>query len=253
MANQNAVATGKHWHYVAGARREGREDAGAMGSDMRILIADDHRLIVEGVKLKLAELGPETDFAVAQDVDELRDLIRSEDARTLRLALIDLAMPGAHGTAHLLETIRALPGLPVIVLSGSEDPALMKELLSAGARGFIPKAYSPEVMLSAVRLVLSGGTYVPPMMLDERHVAVPPPPGASSGIDSLEERLRKLLTERQIDVLRLLSQGKPNKLIARDLGISEGTVKIHLAAIFRALNVRNRVEAVVASRRISGL
>ena len=252
MAKQSAVAPAKRWHYVSSARHEGR-GAGRLGSDMRILIADDHRLIVEGVKLKLAELGPETDFAVAQDVDELRDLIRSEDARQLKLAMIDLAMPGAHGTSHLLETIRALPGLPVIVLSGSEDPALMKDLLSAGARGFIPKAYSPEVMLSAVRLVLSGGTYVPPMMLDERHVAVPPPPGASNGIDTLEERLRKLLTERQIDVLRLLSQGKPNKLIARDLGISEGTVKIHLAAIFRALNVRNRVEAVVASRRISGL
>jgi DNA-binding NarL/FixJ family response regulator len=93
------------------------------------------------------------------------------------------------------------------------------------------------------------------MMLDERHVAVPPPPGAngSESVRALEERLRTLLTERQMDVLRLLSQGKPNKLIARDLGISEGTVKIHLAAIFRALNVRNRVEAVVASRRISGL
>lgn len=222
---------------------------------MRILIADDHRLIVEGVKLKLAELGPDTVFAEASDVDDLRRFIHGDQARGLDLAMIDLAMPGAHGTAHLAEVIRALPGLPVIVLSGSEDPALMKELLAMGARGFIPKAYSPEVMLSAVRLVLSGGTYVPPMMLDERHVAVPPPPGANGGESAraLEERLRHLLTDRQMDVLRLLSQGKPNKLIARDLGISEGTVKIHLAAIFRALNVRNRVEAVVASRRISGL
>jgi DNA-binding NarL/FixJ family response regulator len=221
---------------------------------MRILIADDHRLIVEGVKLKLAELGPDTTFAEAVDVDELRRIIHGEQARGFHLALLDLAMPGAHGTAHLAETIQTLPGLPVIVLSGSEDPALMKELLAMGARGFIPKAYSPEVMLSAVRLVLSGGTYVPPMMLDEHHVAPPALPGASAeNARTLEERLRKLLTERQIDVLRLLSQGKPNKLIARDLGISEGTVKIHLAAIFRALNVRNRVEAVVASRRISGL
>jgi DNA-binding NarL/FixJ family response regulator len=118
-------------------------------------------------------------------------------------------------------------------------------------QGFIPKAYSPDVMLSAVRLVLSGGVYVPPMLLLEggaAAAAIHTEPAAS-----LEERLRKLLTERQIDVLRSLSQGKPNKVIARDLGISEGTVKIHLAAIFRALNVRNRVEAVVASRRISGL
>jgi len=229
---------------------------------MRILIADDHRLIVEGVKLKLAELGPGTDFVTAMDMAELRDAIHAPDAASLSLALVDLAMPGVQGSEHLTEVIEQLPELPVIVLSGVEDPNLMKNLLAMGVQGFIPKAYSPDVMLSAVRLVLSGGVYVPPLMLQERSdgavngaatsAAQAPAPMAASS-DSLEERLRKLLTERQIDVLRLLSQGKPNKLIARDLGISEGTVKIHLAAIFRALNVRNRVEAVVASRRISGL
>jgi DNA-binding NarL/FixJ family response regulator len=192
------------------------------------------------------------------DVAELREAIHSPDASSLSLALIDLAMPGVHGNEHLTEVIEHLPHVPVMVLSGSEDPGLMKGLLAMGVQGFIPKAYSPDVMLSAVRLVLSGGVYVPPLLLQERAdgaaatltTNAQPAPTSS---DSLEERLRKLLTERQIDVLRLLSQGKPNKLIARDLGISEGTVKIHLAAIFRALNVRNRVEAVVASRRISGL
>jgi len=228
---------------------------------MRILIADDHRLIVEGVKLKLAELGPDTDFVTAMDMAELREAIHAPDAASMSLALVDLAMPGVHGSEHLTEVIEHLPQVPVIVLSGVEDPNLMKTLLAMGVQGFIPKAYSPDVMLSAVRLVLSGGVYVPPLMLQERvdgvanggAMATQPPSPAPTSADSLEERLRKLLTERQIDVLRLLSQGKPNKLIARDLGISEGTVKIHLAAIFRALNVRNRVEAVVASRRISGL
>lgn len=231
----------------------------AMGNEMRILIADDHRLIVEGVKLKLAELGAGTEFVMAMDMAELREAIHAPEAPSLSLALIDLAMPGVQGSEHLAEVIEHLPNVPVMVLSGSEDGALMKSLLAMGVQGFIPKAYSPDVMLSAVRLVLAGGVYVPPLLLQERvDGAVPTPPPASAaqmapGADSLEERLRKLLTERQIDVLRLLSQGKPNKLIARDLGISEGTVKIHLAAIFRALNVRNRVEAVVASRRISGL
>jgi len=231
----------------------------AMGNDMRILIADDHRLIVEGVKLKLGELGPGTEFVVAMDKTELREAIHSPEAAALSLALIDLAMPGVQGNEHLTEMIEQLPHVPLIVLSGSEDPALMKGLLAMGVQGFIPKAYSPDVMLSAVRLVLSGGVYVPPLLLQE-HVdgagTTPASPAASAQSafsDSLEERLRKLLTERQIDVLRLLSQGKPNKVIARDLGISEGTVKIHLAAIFRALNVRNRVEAVVASGGVSGL
>src|SRR3546814_18183615 len=105
-------------------------------------------------------------------------------------------------------------------------------------------------MLSAVRLVMSGGVYVPPMLL-----AAAPGAVANNGhrnLDSLDA-LRELLTERQIEVLRLLSQGKPNKSIARDLNISEGTVKIHLAANFRAQDVRNRGEAVVASRKLAEL
>ena len=112
-------------------------------------------------------------------------------------------------------------------------------------------------MLSAIRLVLAGGIYIPPLLLANAQAQGWQPdeakPHAASDPARSIDGLRNLLTERQIDVMRLLSQGKPNKLIARDLGISEGTVKIHLAAIFRALNVRNRVEAVVASRKLQGL
>ena len=218
--------------------------------DMRILIADDHQLVAEGARLKLAELGPGTEFTIALNVAELRHALRQESPPAL--ALIDLTMPGVHGREHLAEVIAAWPGVPVIVLSGAESPALIRELLAMGVQGFIPKAYSADVMLSAVRLVLSGGVYIPPMMLqaDEPLVAPPPSTTGEGAAAQLEERLHQLLTERQLDVLRLLSTGKPNKVIASDLGISEGTVKIHLAAIFRALNVRNRVEAVVASRRI---
>jgi DNA-binding NarL/FixJ family response regulator len=218
--------------------------------DMRIVIADDHQLIAEGARLKLAELGPGTEFTIALDIEELRQALRQESPPAL--ALIDLTMPGVHGREHLSEVIAAWPGVPVIVLSGAESPALIRELLAMGVQGFIPKAYSADVMLSAVRLVLSGGVYVPPMMLQADEPLVLPPPSATAegAAARLEERLHQLLTERQLDVLRLLSKGKPNKVIASELGISEGTVKIHLAAIFRALNVRNRVEAVVASRRI---
>ncbi|MGN6328724.1 MAG: LuxR C-terminal-related transcriptional regulator [Rhodanobacter sp.] len=217
---------------------------------MRIVIADDHQLIAEGARLKLAELGPGTEFTIALDIEELRQALRQESPPAL--ALIDLTMPGVHGREHLSEVIAAWPGVPVIVLSGAESPALIRELLAMGVQGFIPKAYSADVMLSAVRLVLSGGVYVPPMMLQADEPLVLPPPSATAegAAARLEERLHQLLTERQLDVLRLLSKGKPNKVIASELGISEGTVKIHLAAIFRALNVRNRVEAVVASRRI---
>ena len=222
---------------------------------MKILIADDHRLVIEAVKAKLSELEPGIEFVLAMSVDEL--LAHATDE--LDLALIDLNMPGADGQAHIDEIRRRHPAVPVIVLSGYEDPAIMRSALERGVLGFIPKAYSPDVMLSAVRLVLAGGVYVPPMMLTAL------PPGIVAGVPAVQngdarsaaassatlEHLRSVLTERQVEVLQLLSQGKPNKLIGRSLGISEGTVKIHLAAIFRALNVRNRTEAVVAAQSLT--
>lgn len=220
---------------------------------MRILIADDHRLIVEGMKMKLAELGGDIEFEVAATVAELREALAR--GTTPDLALIDLAMPGVNSHQHLLDVLRQYPATRVVVVSGSQDPGLMRELFDLGIHGFIPKAYSPDVMLSAVRLVLAGGIYVPPMMLQPDVDTTPPGAMATDPHETaaMEARLRKLLTERQLDVLRLLARGKPNKVIARDLGISEGTVKIHLAAIFRALNVRNRVEAVVAAQRLGNL
>ena len=225
---------------------------------MKVLIADDHRLIVEGVKTKLSELEQEVEFVVAMNIAEFDAVLNRADS-ALDLAIIDISMPGAQGHRHIAEMRRVAPEVPIIVLSGSEDTELIRTLLELGVQGFIPKAYSPDVMLSAVRLVLSGGVYVPPLLLAGVQARGWTPavelPAASRNLPSAAEQhsldgLRQILTERQIDVMRLLSQGKPNKLIARNLGISEGTVKIHLAAIFRALNVRNRVEAVVASRSL---
>lgn len=225
---------------------------------MKVLIADDHRLIVEGVKTKLSELGEEVEFVVAMDIAEFDAAIAPPKGDAIDLAIIDISMPGAQGHRHIAQLRQVTPAVPIIVLSGSEDTDLIRTLLDLGVQGFIPKAYSPDVMLSAVRLVLAGGVYVPPMLLAGVQARGWNPPvqstPSSHAVSALPQPsldgLRQILTERQIDVMRLLSQGKPNKLIARDLGISEGTVKIHLAAIFRALNVRNRVEAVVASSRL---
>ncbi|TKD29913.1 response regulator transcription factor [Azotobacter chroococcum] len=215
---------------------------------MKILIADDHDLLVEAVQVKLAQLGPGIDFLRAARVDQLLLLAASEAPD---LALVDLGMPDAHGYEHIAELCRSYPLMRLIVLSGVDDPEVMRAILDLGAMGFIPKAYSSEVMLSAVRLVLAGGVYVPPMLLGAL-ARKSPSADATMEIVTLEN-LRHLLTERQVDVLRLLLLGKPNKLISRELGISEGTVKIHLAAIFRALKVRNRTEAVVAARGLGEL
>ena len=232
---------------------------------MKILVADDHRLIVEAVKAKLSELEGGVTFVLALTVDE----IFANSSDDLDLAVIDLNMPGAVGHSHIDELRRRYPDLPVIVLSGDDHTDVMRSALESGVLGFIPKAYSPEIMISAVRLVLAGGVYVPPMMLSALAPGVvvgaakPQPwpaaqPAHGEDMELAAEartlaHLRNVLTERQVEVLRLLSQGKPNKLIGRSLGISEGTVKIHLAAIFRALNVRNRTEAVLAAQVLTAV
>lgn len=228
---------------------------------MRILIADDHRLIIEGVKLKLRELG-DVHFVEAESVEQLR--VRLTESPRPDIALIDMAMPGAEGTAHIKEAVETLRecgdelGLvrarPVVVLSGTEDSQSIRHVLDLGVQGYIPKSSPPDVILNAVRLVMGGGIYVPPEAMKPASASVASPAfpinGHGNGNLPTKERLKSVLTERQMDVLTLLAKGKPNKRIATDLGISEGTVKIHLAAIFRALHVRNRLEALVAAQHL---
>lgn len=226
---------------------------------MLVLIADDHRLIIEGVKLKLRELGDDVQFVEAETVAQLRDKLAQGPAPDV--ALIDMAMPGAEGVEHIKETVAALRGpeddgtsrqRPVIVLSGTEDPSAIRHVLDLGVQGYIPKSSPPDVILNAVRLVVGGGIYVPPEAMKAAVATTAPAFTLPNGNDGLtaRERLATVLTDRQIDVLKLLAKGRPNKLIARELGISEGTVKIHLAAIFRALHVRNRLEALVAAQHL---
>lgn len=227
---------------------------------MRVLIADDHRLIIEAVKQKLHELGDDVQFVEAETVSALRE--RLSESPMPDVALIDMAMPGSDGgVEHIKDAVKALGGSaddgssrgrPVIVLSGTEDPSSIRQVLDLGVQGYIPKSSHPDVILNAVRLVVGGGIYVPPEAMRSAAATVAPVFALSHGNDGLttKERLATVLTDRQIDVLKLLAKGRPNKLIARELQISEGTVKIHLAAIFRALHVRNRLEALVAAQHL---
>ncbi len=155
------------------------------------------------------------------------------------LLLMDLHMPGADGTATVRAIRERVPQLPLAVVSADEDTGTVSELLRMGVCGFIPKSDSASVIVSAVRLILAGGTYVPPRLVDA---------ASAQRLDYVTNGARLGLTARQLDVLRLLGQGLSNKLIARELGITEGTVKVHLLAVFRALNVRNRTAAVIAAR-----
>jgi DNA-binding NarL/FixJ family response regulator len=157
------------------------------------------------------------------------------------LMLLDLNMPGMNGAAGIRRVAENHPQLPVIVLSASETRESVREVIAAGALGFIPKSSSSAVMQLAIRLVLSGGVYLPAQLL----MTEAPSTSDRAGHDEPVK-----LTGRQSDVLRLLAAGMSNKQICRELDLGESTVKVHIAAIFRALDVGNRTEAANAARRL---
>ncbi len=186
----------------------------------------------------VAEDAPTTDACLAE---------RVAAGEPVSVALIDWRMPGVDGVAWFRGLIATNPATRIVVMSGAEDAMMVRELLAAGAAGFIPKTDSAAVILQAMRLVLAGGTYAPVRLLSggvDAFAGGAARRANSGGVDSL--------TGRQLDVLRLLAKGLPNKLIARELDLSEGTIKVHILAIFRTLNVSNRTEAVIAAANFLG-
>jgi DNA-binding NarL/FixJ family response regulator len=218
---------------------------------MKILIVDDHPLIREGSSHVLRTLDPAIELLACASCQEALNTISAHP--DIGLILLDLGLPGTSGV-EALDLVRAhAPGMAVVVLSANEDAKIVVQALERGAMGFIPKTSSNDVLLGALRLVLAGGVYVPRQALDaggqetlSHSVSAQPDPTAVPPQNAADLGL----TSRQADVLALLLQGKPNKLICRELDIAEGTVKIHLAAVFRVLGVTNRVQAVMAASRL---
>jgi DNA-binding NarL/FixJ family response regulator len=208
---------------------------------MKILVGDPHPLFRAGLRLLLEPLREGVAFDEAGTFDGLVDQCR--DGGRHDLILMDLRLPGWPGFEGL-RAVRALqPDTPLVVVSASEDVGDMRQALDQGARGFIPKSSSSAVLRGALDLVLSGGVYVPPMAF-----RASPEPSEHHQEPEDEPRGSRGLTTRQRDVLTALRTGKSNKLIAYELGLSEGTVKIHVTAIFKALGVRNRTQAVIAAQ-----
>ena len=210
---------------------------------MKVLLVDDHHLVRAGMRPLVGKLG-DGEAVDVFEASSFEEAIAMADAHPdLDLALLDLRLPDVAGFAALCDLQERHPGLPVVVVSGEDDPALMRESIEHGALGFIPKSSSPDVILGALRLVLAGGTYIPREMMaaPAARAANAPAPAVPPGLD---------LTPRQMDVLRLVIAGKSNKLICRELDLAEGTVKSHIAAVFRALGVSSRVQAVLAASRL---
>lgn len=209
---------------------------------MKILLADDHDLFRAGLSLVLKEL--DADLSLLQAANLSAALKVAETHSDIHLALLDLNMPEMDGARGLMQFREQFPKLPTVIVSASDDLLAVRAVLAAGARGFIHKSTAPQVMLSALRLVLAGGVYIPSYALGEAR-------GADGASPKKTLSVAGGLTTRQLEVLRLLAAGKPNKLIARELDLSEGTVKIHLSAIFRVLEVNNRTEAVLAAQQLN--
>lgn len=211
---------------------------------MKILLADDHDLFRAGLGMVLNELGEGTQLVQAANLTDAMQCAHAES--DLDLALLDLKMPAMNGVDGLQQFCTQFPEVPVIIVSGSDDLSDVHQALGNGAAGYIHKSTTPSVMLSALRLVLAGGIYVPPQAMRQE-------PARTAALAATQAKGvgENRLTARQLEVLRLLALGKPNKLIARELDLSEGTVKIHLSAIFRVLDVNNRTEAVLAAQQLS--
>lgn len=202
---------------------------------MKILHADDHSLFREGLGFFLKLLDPGVITLEAGNVQAALDKLALESP--VDLMLLDLEMPGMSGLEGFRAIHKRYPALPIVIVSGVNDAQLIRALIDAGARGFIPKLAGSEQLMEALRRVLGGEVYLPDTLFIPDARAADAPGGSE-------------LTGRQREILPLLAEGLLNKQIADALGVTEGTVKQHLKELFKRLGTRNRTQAVKEARRL---
>ena len=199
-----------------------------IGETMRILIADDHELVRDTIEMFLESEG----MAEIVSVATLKEAVQAADTTgSFDLVLLDYSMPGMNGLSGLAQMIEANDGRPVAIFSGTANAAIAKEAIAKGAAGFLPKTLGARSMVSAIRFMAAGETFVPYDFMQQN-----------------EEKTVGNLTERETDVLKGLSQGKSNKEIARDLDLQEVTIKLHVKTLCRKLDAKNRTQAAMIAR-----
>lgn len=207
------------------------------------VVADDHSLYRMGLALTLRDRLGFDQVEEASSLDEA--LARLGETEGVALALFDLSMPGMRGAASLAAVRECHPDLPIAVVSGSDERGDVLEALAAGVNGYVPKHFGDEDLVAALRSILDGAIFVPSTLASAGHPRVQASPPVAPAAPDLAR-----LTPRQRDVLNLLMQGQSNKEIARALDLGHGTIKIHLAALFRHLGVNNRAAAVAAAAQL---
>lgn len=213
---------------------------------MKILLVDDHALFRDGMRYVLQQLPEEVEIMEAGNfADGLKLAMQHPE---LDLALLDLNMPGSEGPISIRYFHQRYPHIPVVVVSGEEGRSHMEKVMNYGAMGFISKSSTAAVMLGALNLILSGGVYIPPQML-RQHGALDEKEPATLDRRSLNTN-EYGLTQRQMQVLAYLAAGLSNKEIAEAIHLAEGTVKIHVAAVYQILRVNNRMEAVRMAEKL---
>ena len=218
---------------------------------MKILIVDDHALIREALRGVLRQLRGETTILLEAE-DAHQAMHQLEQNLDVELVVLDLALPDQDGFEMMARLADRHPTVSVVVLSGHQDRDRVVRALEAGALGFIPKTSSRAVMVSAFNLMFAGGIYVPPAILDRGKTLPAATPGCALPLRRPSAAALGL-TERQMDVLALMMQGRSNKAICRELDLAEPTVKVHVSAVLRAFKASNRTEAVMAATELGVL
>jgi len=204
---------------------------------MDVLLIDDHPILHETMRAVVASVAPQAQFRGETDLGA--GISAARQLKDMQLVLLDLMLPGCSGIDALVQFLKVLPRARVVVISATEDSDSVRAALDAGAVGYLPKTSPPRTIAEALRAVLEGGTYAPPQAL-----------GAVPHIRTPRTLADLGITERQADVLRLVTRGLSNSEIARELNIAENTVKQHAHAAYRALGVSSRTEAMVALARM---
>jgi DNA-binding NarL/FixJ family response regulator len=208
-------------------------------SSHRLLIADDHPLFRGALREAVTGVFGQADVAEAGTFEEVSELL--DRGGDIDLILLDLSMPGVRGFSGLMYLRAQYPGLPIVVVSANDDPAVIRRCMEFGASGFIPKTLGIEALRAAIARVLQGEVWTPPDVDLTRQ--------SDAETTALVARL-STLTPQQVRVLMMLSGGLLNKQIAYELGVSEATVKAHVSAILQKLGVESRTQAVIAAGKI---
>ena len=212
---------------------------------MQFLIVDDHSIVTMALSLLLKDFDGQTNTVYTANSKEDALVLADQYGDTADLMILDLSMPGVEGTSLMEEIVQRHPTMKILVMSGLTDQHSILKVLQMGAAGFIPKSLDAGLLTAAIRFVLNGGVYIPVKLLAEAQRST-----FLSAREITRPSLESVhLTERQKDVLALLAKGAPIKRICKELNLSEGTVKTHVTAIYRAFNASNRTEALLSSSK----